>query len=233
MADRPGFDFDGEYAARYERVIRQVVPGYDDLMHLAHAALRMSVGPRARVLVVGAGTGNELAAYAAAEPGWRLTAVEPSAAMIAQAKARVAGLGLQERVEFIQASLADVPGTTRFDAASLLLVLHFQPADGGKLSLLRQIAQRLAGGGVLVLVDACGASGTAGFDRLMDAWMRYARSRGVTDAEERQYRQQVADGVHFVDEQRLLALVGEAGFRNPAQFYRALVFGGWVMERES
>lgn len=231
MADRPGFDFDGDYAARYERVIRQVVPGYDDLMHLAYAALRMSVGPQARVLVVGAGTGNELAAYAAAEPQWRLTAVEPSGAMIAQAKARIGRLGLQDRVEFVQAPIADVPATASFDAASLLLVLHFQPPDGAKLELLSHVAQRLVEGGALVLADAYGADGTPGFARLMEAWMRYARAHGVTDAEERQYRQQLADGVHFVDERRLLALFGEAGFRNPAQFYRALVFGGWVMER--
>ncbi len=231
MRDRPGFDFDGDYAARYERVIRRVVPGYDDLMLLAHAALRMRVGPKARVLVVGAGTGNELAAYAAAEPEWRFTAVEPSSAMISQAKARMSRHGLDGRVEFVQSPLAELPATEPFDAASLLLVLHFQPDDGAKRELLQEIARRVVQRGTLVMVDAYGAKKTPGFTRLMDAWMRYARSHGVTAEGEQRYRQQVDDGVHFVPEERVIELLAEAGFRNPAQFYRALVFGGWVVER--
>jgi tRNA (cmo5U34)-methyltransferase len=231
MPDRPGFDFAGDYAARYERVIRRVVPGYDDLTLLAHAALRMTVGPRARVLIVGAGTGNELAAYATAEPGWRFTAVEPSGAMISQAKARMSRLGLEERVDFVQVPLAELPETEPFDAASLLLVLHFQADNGAKRDLLREIARRLGPGGALVMVDAYGAKDAPGFARLMDAWMRYARSHGVTEAEEWQYRQQVEDGVHFVPEERVIELLSEAGFRNPSQFYRALVFGGWAVER--
>ena len=231
MPDRPGFDFAGDYAARYERVIRRVVPGYDDLMLLAHAALRMTVGPQARVLIVGAGTGNELAAYASAEPGWRLTAVEPSGAMISQAKARMSRHGLDGRVEFVQCPLAELPETEPFDAASLLLVLHFQPDDGAKRELLQEIARRVVQRGTLVMVDAYGAKEIPGFARLMDAWMRYARSHGVTAEGEQRYRQQVEDGVHFVPEERVIELLTETGFQNPAQFYRALVFGGWVVER--
>jgi len=231
VPDRPGFDFDGDYSARYERVIRRVVPGYDDLILLAHAALRMSVGPQARVLVVGAGTGNELAAYATAEPGWRLTAVEPSGAMISQARARVSRRGLGGRVELVQCPLAELPETEPFDAASLLLVLHFQPDNGAKRDMLREIARRLEPGSPLVVVDAYGTKGTPNFARLMEAWMRYARSHGVTEQEERLYREQVEDGIHFVPEGRLIELLAEAGFRSPSQFFRALVFGGWVVER--
>ena len=231
MADRPGFDFDGDYAARYERVIRQVVPGYDDLMHLTPAALRMRVGPAARVLVVGAGSGNELAAYAQVEPGWHLTAVEPSGGMLAQARARMAGLGMESRVEFYQGHLAELPDTRPFDAATLLLVLHFQPDDGAKLCLLRDVAARLRPGAPFALVDSHGEAGTPAFDEMMEAWMRFARYHGVSEEEEALYREQVRDGVYNVPAGRVTELLGEAGFRKPSQFYRALVFGGWVTER--
>jgi tRNA (cmo5U34)-methyltransferase len=231
VSDQPGFDFDGDYAARYERVIRQVVPGYDDLMRLAPAVLRMTVGPAARVLVVGAGTGNELAAYAQAEPGWQLTAVEPSERMLAQARSRIADLGFESRVEFFQGRLADMPEPRPFDAATLLLVLHFQPDDGTKLRLLQDVAARLRPGAPFTLVDSHGEAGAAAFDRMMDAWMRYARYHGVTEDEEILYREQVRDGVYNVPEERVIELLGEAGFRNPSQFYRALVFGGWVGQR--
>lgn len=231
MADRPGFDFDGDYAARYERVIRQVVPGYDDLMHLTPAALRMRVGPAARVLVVGAGSGNELAAYAQGEPGWHLMAVEPSERMLAQARARMAGLGMESRVEFFPGHLADLPETEPFDAATLLLVLHFQPDDGSKLGLLRDIAARLRPGAPVALVDSHGNSGTPAFDRMMEAWMRFARYHGVSKEEEALYREQVRDGVFNVSEERVTELLRDAGFGTPSQFYRALVFGGWVAQR--
>lgn len=231
MADRPGFDFGGDYAARYERVIRQVVPGYDDLMRLAPAVLRMTVGPTARVLVVGAGTGNELAAYAQGEPGWHLTAVEPSERMLVQARARMAGIGMESRVEFFQGQLAELPETRPFDAATLLLVLHFHPDDGAKLRLLEDVAARLRPGAPFALVDSHGDAGTPAFDQVMEAWMRYARYHGVSEEEEALYREQVRNGVYNVPEERVSELLREAGFRHPSQFYRALIFGGWVAER--
>ena len=61
--------------------------------------------------------------------------------------------------------------------------------------------------------------------------MRYARYHGVSEEEEALYREQVRDGVYNVAEERVSELLREAGFRRPSQFYRALIFGGWVAER--
>ncbi len=189
------------------------------------------MGPTARVLVVGAGTGNELPAYARGEPGWHLTAVEPSERMLAQARARMVAHGTESRVEFFQGDLADLPETPPFDAATMLLVLHFQPDDGAKLRLLQDIGVRLRPGAPFALVDSHGDVGTLAFDQMMEAWMRYARYHGVSEEEEALYREQVRDGVYNVPTGRVTELLREAGFRNPSQFYRALVFGGWVAER--
>lgn len=237
VTDQPkeGFDFGGEYATRYDRVIRSVVPGYDDLLALVPAILsrRVRRSGQARILVVGAGSGNELDVYGRAEPGWTFVAVEPAREMLKQAEARVAGLGMAPRVEFFEGALADLPPTEPFDAATLSLVLHFQPDDGAKLGLLEDMAARLAAGSPAVVIDAHGEDGSAGFGEMMDAWMQYVLYRGTSPEDQARYRQQVRDGVFFVSEERMEALFREAGFTGATLFFRAFVFGGWVLEKGS
>ncbi len=232
MACGRGFDFDGDYGARYDRVIRLVVPGYDGLYPLALGMLRTVADADARVLVVGAGTGSELVTFGTREPNWSLTSVEPSRQMQRQAEQRVLDSGLAERVRFHHGHTADLPGTPLFDAATLIFVMHFLPDDGSKATLLDDIAARLRPGAPLVLVDLHGQPRSKTFTQRMDAWMKYIVTKGVTEAEREQYKEQLAASIHYVTEERIRELLDEAGFANPTSFYGAYLFGGWLAKRK-
>lgn len=78
----------------------------------------------ARVLVLGAGGGLELRAFADAQPGWRFVGVDP--AMLDEAK-RALGPDAG-RVDFRQGYIDDTPEGP-FDAATCLLTLHFLPFE--------------------------------------------------------------------------------------------------------
>ena len=224
------FDFDAEYGAGYDTLIRQVVPGYDDL-HLAVLAALAPVPDGSSLMVVGVGSGSELVTLGRGRPGWKLTGVEPSDQMIRISLARVERAGLAERVGIHHGYADDLPAGATFDAATLICVLHFLPDDGSKLGLLRSIAERLRPGATLVLVDACGDVGTRSFARAWSGWMEFIREKGLTGAERDAYRRQVEDGVHFVPEQRVIELLEAAGFSDVEPFYRAFVFGGWLATR--
>jgi tRNA (cmo5U34)-methyltransferase len=224
------FDFDAEYGAGYDTLIRQVVPGYDDL-HLAVLAALAPAPDGADVMVVGVGSGSELVTLGRGRPGWRLTGVEPSDQMIRISRARLDRAGIGDRVMIHHGYVDDLPAGTSFDAATLICVLHFLPDDGAKLGLLRSIAERLRPGALLALVDCCGEAGTAAFARAWDGWMEFIRQKGLTGGERDAYRRQVEEGVIFVPDRRIVELLETAGFTDVQPFYRAFVFGGWLATR--
>jgi tRNA (cmo5U34)-methyltransferase len=183
-------------------------------------------------MVVGVGSGSELVTLGRGRPGWRLTGVEPSDQMIRITGERLMRAGVHERVRIHHGYTDDVPTDARFDAATLVCVLHFLPDDGAKLALLRSIAARLRSGASFVLVDGHGSPGTPAFQRDWDGWMEFIRRKGLTGTELDAYRRQVEEGVHFVPERRLVELLEAAGFGRVHPFYRAFVFGGWLATRD-
>src|ERR1043165_7609601 len=67
---------DPEAVRRYAEGPPRFVPGYGDLHRMARILLAERVTPDAEVLVLGAGGGLELKAFAEAEPGWRFVGVD-------------------------------------------------------------------------------------------------------------------------------------------------------------
>lgn len=224
------FDFDAEYGVRYDTLIRQVVPGYDDL-HRSVLAVLAPLSDEAQVMVVGVGSGSELITLGRGRSGWRITGVEPSEQMIAISGERVRAAGLEERVRIHHGYVDGLPAEPAFDAATLICVLHFLPDDGRKLAMLRAICERLRPGGRFVLVDGHGEPGTREFEESWRDWMAFIPLKGLAGADLDDYRRQVEAGVHFVGEPRIRELLREAGFTAVRQFYRELVFGGWAATR--
>lgn len=130
-------------AADYDRRILTLVPGYQFAQALLTATLAQTLPNDATLLLAGCGTGSELEALAAANASWRFSAVEPSAGMLAAARAKAEAAGYAQRVSFQPTLLQQAP-QTRHDAAVCSLVLHFIADDGAKLDFLQQLAQRLS-----------------------------------------------------------------------------------------
>lgn len=61
-----------------------------------------------------------------------------------------------ERVQLYRGYVDSLPEAKIYDAATLLLVMHFIPDDGSKLLLLQNIAKRLRSGATFVLADLHG-----------------------------------------------------------------------------
>ena len=112
---------------------------------LADQTLTALGSPR-RLLDVGCGTGR-FAVYASEQLGARVWAVDPSAQMLDQARARAGG----ERVGWRQASIERLPFKDGwFDAAHMHLVLHLL-AD--RRAAIAQLARVTAAGARLAIVS--------------------------------------------------------------------------------
>lgn len=105
-------------------------------------------------LEIGCGEGAD--AVWLAERGWRVTAVDLSPTAIRRARAVAAERGLSDRLSFVVGSGADAapPGTFDLVSASFL---HSWDEDFPRIPLLRAAADRVAGGGHLLVVSHAAA----------------------------------------------------------------------------
>lgn len=213
----------------YERLQSQVIPGYGSLARLSVALLAASpvaAASGADVLVAGCGTGSELLEAVAQRPDWHLTALDPSADMLQEARQRLGDQpGLQWQQSTVEA-LLDTPGMAgRFAGALSVLVLQSLPDDGSKLAFLTALARCLKPGAQLVLVDLMQTSLPSLEAQLDQAWRGFQRASGLEDA--------LQEGLHPIGLARLTSLVNAAGFGDPARIFQALGFEGFLLQRLS
>lgn len=227
--------FDASRAGEYERQCRIALAGYDACHELGACMLAAALGSggHAEVLVVGAGgTAQEITTAGALEALWRFTAVDPSPPMLELALQRVHAAGLAGRTASVAGTVQSLPAQARFDAATLIGVLHHLPGDAAKREILRAIAARLKPGAPLLL--ACNHHAYAAQPRLLAAWGERWRMQGATaDEVEAKLGKilQGADPPH--SEQAVLDLLADAGFGQPLRYFSSLFWGAWMVRRDA
>lgn len=164
MSQEP-IKFDRERASKYDLDIRKAIPAYEALHEMAYTVLEINTNQDSQVLVTGSGTGMEIINLCQRNPQWQLTGVEPSADMMEVAENQITARGFTERVQLYRGYLDSTPETKIYDAATLLLVMHFIPDDGSKLLLLQNIAKRLRLGATFVLADLHGDRAHSNFKK--------------------------------------------------------------------
>jgi tRNA (cmo5U34)-methyltransferase len=218
--------FDADLAAGYEERVRGRIPAYDTLHELAADLVAGALSAEARVLVVGAGTGEDAVRCARLGAGVRVTAVEPSGAMSRMAADRIAREGLERQVSLVEGRVTAAP-LEPFDAVTAILVMHFIPDDGAKAACLREIARRMKPGALLVTADMVGARDTSPFESMLSAWSRWRARRGADAAELAAYFHRVRHELQIVTEERYRTLLFEAGFSDITRFFGAFAVAGY------
>lgn len=208
--------------------MQQLIPGYASLARLAVALLAAS--PRAgrdgaQVLVAGCGTGAELVEARAQRPDWRITAIDPSADMLAEAQQRLGEAGIVWR----QARVEDLQADACFAGALSVLVLQALPDDGTKLAFLTALARSLEPGGQLVLVDLMAPERSPLQTQVEAAWLGFQKASGLPAEDEE--LSALIQGLHPIGMARLTALVNAAGFTDPARVFQALGYEGFLLQR--
>ncbi len=129
-------------AAGYDERIHKTFPFYETIHTAINAVLRVCLKPESELLIVGTGTGAILE-LGKTNPGWRFLGVDPAQPMLDLAKEKIQAAGLGERVHLLNGYVDDLPADRLYDGATVAMVLHFVPDDGGKLKLLCEVAKRL------------------------------------------------------------------------------------------
>ena len=164
--------------------------------------------PTAHVLDLGGGTGALSAAVLDGLPGARVTLLDVDAAMLDEARRRLAPFG--ERVEFREGSFLDpLPAA---DAVVASLALHHVHDMDVKTDLYRAIRSALAPGGAFVNLDAAITEGARLNALTFDLWAARMGEHGIADAEARGHFAAWADEDRYFSLDEELAALWRAGF---------------------
>lgn len=214
---------DPAIVARYVENTPRKVPGFADLHRMAMLLLAEHAAGSARILVLGAGGGLELKAFAEAQPDWLFVGIDPSAEMLglaAQILEPHAG-----RVEFIHGLIDDAP-SSRFDGATCLLTLHFLDREE-RLRTLGELRRRLKPGAPLIVAHH-NDPGDGQLRRWLARSVAFANHGPVDFDAASSSADMMAEKLPLLTADEDETLLAEAGFSDAALFYAGFTFRGWV-----
>jgi tRNA (cmo5U34)-methyltransferase len=223
---KPGeiMPFNDSTAAHYTNGPARLVPGLQALHRMSTLLLAERVPDDGRVLVLGAGGGMELKAFADAQPGWRFLGVDPSAPMLELA---LHTLGPQaSRVDFVNGVIDDAPALA-CDGAACLLTLHFLTA-GQRLHTLRGLHRRLKPRAPLVVAHHSFPQAPDERRRWLERYAAFAISSGVAKADAQRAIDAMPLRLPLLPPEQDVTLLREAGFEGIELFYAGFTFKGWV-----
>jgi len=208
------------YAARTEKM----VPGFNDLHTMAAVLLAEQVSEEAHILVLGAGGGLEIRAFAHMHPGWRFSGVDPSEQMLELARQTLGPVA--SRVAFHQGYINSL-AQADFDAATCFLTLHFLP-EPERLETLQALWERLKPGAPLIVAHHSLPTATADKDQWLDRSAAFAKASGLPIPSGGAGNSAVRDLLPLLSADQDAALLRAAGFVDVGLFYAGFTFRGWV-----
>lgn len=226
--------FDQKRATYYEDRVRQVVPGYDALHDLSLLMFNREIGNAGHFLIAGCGSGSELSSLSRQSPDRTFNAFDPSSDMIDMARARVETENISNSIDFSTGTIDNILSNQKFDAATLMLVLHFIVDDEstkGKSHLLRGISDRLKPGAPLIFAEALADRATPHFDSDMNLWRQHLLLKGMNPTDEAKGFKKIVSQMALINEDRLNELLKQSGFTPAQNFYRAHMIHGWITRK--
>ena len=219
---------DSQAVARYAEAPARLVPGLADLHRMTWLLLAEHVPAEGQVLVLGAGGGLELKAFAQRQPDWHFVGVDPAAEMLRLAEATLGPL--MSRVQLHEGYIDTAP-VGPFDAATCLLTLHFLPL-AERQRTLRQLHQRLKPGSPLIVAHHSFPQAEPARTQWLARYAAFAVSSGVEPAQAQKAIAAISARLPVLSPEQDEVLLREAGFSDVSLFYAGFSFRGWVAYKE-
>jgi tRNA (cmo5U34)-methyltransferase len=208
------------YADRTARL----VPGLKDLHRMVSLLLAEQAPADARILVLGAGGGVELRAFAEMHPNWRFDGVDPSSEMLQLARSTLGPM--TSRVTFHEGYIHDAPEGP-FDAACCLLTLHFLDEEERRKTV-SAVHRRLKPGSPFVVAHHSFPNTGADKDKWLARYAAFSVASGMPAAQVKKGISSMKELLPVLSPDRDAAILRDCGFRDIELFYAGFTFRGWV-----
>ena len=218
--------FDADEAEEYDRSFERL-HAVKDALHLMTRIALADLPDKARILVVGAGTGQEILALGAQRPGWRFTAVDISAPMLAVAERKLQAAGMADRCVVHIGELSTLADDAPFDAATSFLVSHFFVDADARTAFFRGIRSRLAVGGHLINADLSAGDRAEEDDIVRALWRQALAYAGMTPERIEGILAAYGRDVALSTSAEVARILAAAGFGTAACFYQLGFIRAW------
>ncbi|MFM9851078.1 MAG: class I SAM-dependent methyltransferase [Hyphomicrobiaceae bacterium] len=215
---------DPQAVARYAEGPPRLVPGFADLQRMVTLLLAERAPDDARVLVLGAGGGLEIKAFAEARPGWRFDGVDPSAEMLKLAQLTIGAFAARARLHH---GLIDSAPEGPFDAATCILTLHFIEREERRRTL-DEVWRRLKPGAPFAVAHFSFPQGPGDRGLWLARYAAFAVASGVEPSQMENARSAIAARLSILAPEDDEQLLRDAGFSEVSLFYAGFAFRGWV-----
>lgn len=216
--------FENERAAKYNKFVETWIPNYHYFLDCLPNLLEDTISKK--LLVVGCGTGNEIERFIKTSNEWEVLGIDPSKEMINQA---IDKLKQHKNVILVEGLISDLAEEKKYDAATLLLVLHFLEDNGNKANLLKDIAKRLVSGSKLIILDITGDRSQIKENLEI---LRNILPKELNENEINMRLNRIENDFFPISEERLITLVEEAGFEKPTRFFQSTIYMGWIAKKK-
>ena len=209
---------------RYAENPPRYMPGYADMQRMAAVLLAEHAPDDGTLLVLGAGGGLEMKAFAELQPRWRFVGVDPAPEMLKLAQATLGSEA--SRAEWVEGYIDNAP-TGPFDGAACLLTLHFLDS-AERLRTLKEMRRRLVPGAPFVAAHSSFPQEPGQREVWLRRYAEFAIAKGADPAHAYQAHRAVGDNLDLLSPEADAELMREAGFRDVELFYAAFTWRGWV-----
>ncbi len=219
-----------QQASSYDERWAKTAPIRDALHFLLQAVLA-ELPSNARILCVGAGTGEEIGYLAERFPHWSFVAVEPSGPMLDVCRQKADKAGFISRCDFHEGYLDTLPAQEPFDAATCFLVSQFILERDARIGFFNSIAARLRPEGILASSDLASDVSSSQYSALLQTWLNMMLASDVPAAGVEQMRAAYAKDVAILPPAQIESIIREGGFNDPVGFYQAGLIHAWFSRR--
>jgi tRNA (cmo5U34)-methyltransferase len=210
--------------ARYAAGPPRLVPGFADLQRMVMLLLAERAPDDARILVLGAGGGLEIKAFAEAKAGWTFDGVDPSAEMMDLAQTTLEAFAARTR---LHRGFIDIAPEGPFDGATCILTLHFVDRDE-RLRTLREVHRRMKPGAPFAVAHFSFPQEPGDRELWLARYAAFAVSSGVEPSQADKGRTTISARLPILSPEDDEQLLRDAGFSGVSLFYVGFAFRGWV-----
>ncbi|QDQ00526.1 class I SAM-dependent methyltransferase [Lysinibacillus fusiformis] len=215
----------------YQQTIRQKIIGYDLIYDLMTNMLHNHPCTD-RMLIVGAGGGQELLTLGRTFPTTKFTAVDTSSSMLQLAEQQIGQLHVPLDVVWHATDLSSLKMNEPFDIATCHLMLHFIEDLHEKKALLKKIADSLKDGAVL-FVSSINADLTAlTFKHQLRHWQSSMLQNGISQNDWQRFEQSFCMTTHPIKLETLIDLLQEVGFTTVIPYFKTHMIDALIATKE-
>lgn len=214
----------------YEKTIRRKIAGYPLLYEMSSRLMKAGLtgSEDVRLLIVGAGGGEELITMGTYEESWHFTAIDSSENMLNLAKARTDRAKMEKRIRFIRTEVESFPETNRYEGATCLLVLHFVKGIENKRRFLKRLASFLPDHAPFCIALINGDPSGHAFTIQMEAWKQHMISQGIAKEQFDQFAESVGESTDIITEDKLMSLLDECGFEEMSNYFSSYLINAYI-----